>query len=152
MVLQRLRKGILPHPAVFLQVLSKRKRRNSGAAHECFSHEASHQSKAKRSGQKVKCRSRCGESVLESRGFDFGRTEWLLGAGRSREERGLTAGPGPALPAHPGSSLGRFVPVEALCHSTAAGPGRAALWLFRAHVQSGEQRLFLSGSLGTQKS
>lgn len=99
----------------------------------------------------MKCRSRCGESVLESQGFIFGCTEWLLGAGRSREERGLTAGPGPALPAHPGSSLGRFMPVETLCHSLHSHWPRAScpVAVQGTCEEPGAEVVFV---LGTQKS
>lgn len=55
-----------------LAVLSKRKRRNSGAARGCFPHEAAHQCKETRRGQKAKRRSRWRARLL------------ALTAGRSR--------------------------------------------------------------------
>lgn len=59
--------------------------------------------------------------------FHFWLDRVAVGCRESREERGLAAGPGPVLP---GSSLGLFVPVETPGHSTAIGPGRAALCLW----------------------
>lgn len=128
---------------VFLQVLRERKRRNSGAAHECFSHEASHQSKAKRSGWKVKCRSRCCESELWRAGISFlaGQSGcWVQG-----EQEGTRP------------CCWSWFLSGAFCASRDPGllyshwPG-ASCSVVVTQVQRGEQRLFLSGSLDTQKS